>query len=157
MAQASEYQEALAKVTAFTMSARQLVLFAGNDIVLTYIADVQTLAGTAWNVVNYNAGRGIVTLIPGSSSTMNFGTDGQVTGRAGCNSYFASYRWKGNGLTIDQPGATSMLCDEPKGVMDQEARFLAALHSAATFRINGNMLEIQNAGGQIAIVANRAP
>jgi heat shock protein HslJ len=35
MTQASEYQEALGKVTTFTMSARQLVLFAGDEIVLT--------------------------------------------------------------------------------------------------------------------------
>ena len=57
MTQASQYQEALAKVTSFTMSARQLVLFAGDDIVLTYIADVQALEGTAWDVVSYNNGR----------------------------------------------------------------------------------------------------
>ena len=57
MTQAAEYQKAMATVTRFTMSARQLVLFAGDDIVLTYIADVQGLEGTAWYVVNYNNGR----------------------------------------------------------------------------------------------------
>ena len=41
--------------------------------------------------------------------------------------------------------------------MEQESAFLTALQSAATFRINGSNLEIQNAAGQIAIVANRAP
>ena len=39
--------------------------------------------------------------------------------------------------------------------MEQESAILAALQSAATFRINGNQLEIQNAGGQIVVVANR--
>ena len=39
MAQAAEYRETLATVTGFLRSARQLVLFAGDDIVLTYIAD----------------------------------------------------------------------------------------------------------------------
>lgn len=114
------------------------------------------LAGTRWNVVNYNNGNGIVTLLPDSRIDMNFGTDGQVTGSAGCNSYFTSYQVRSNnGLSIGHPGSTSRFCPEPPGVMEQETRFLAALPSAATFRINGNQLEIQNAGGQIIVVASR--
>jgi heat shock protein HslJ/uncharacterized protein YraI len=115
------------------------------------------LAGTRWNVVNYNNGNAIVTLLPDSSASMDFGSDGQVTGSAGCNNYFASFSASGNNLTIGHPGATSRFCPEPPGVMEQETRILAALQSAATFRINGNSLEIKNGGGQIAIVANRAP
>jgi heat shock protein HslJ/uncharacterized protein YraI len=116
------------------------------------------LAGTRWNVVNYNNGNAIVTLLPDSSASMDFGKDGQVTGSAGCNNYFASFQVGGNNsLTIGKPGATARFCPEPPGVMEQETRFLSALQSAASFRINGNLLEIKNAGGQIAIVANRAP
>jgi heat shock protein HslJ len=108
-------------------------------------------------VVNYNNGKAIVTLLPESSSSMNFGTDGQVTGSGGCNNYFASYQVNGNGITIGHPGATSRFCPEPAGIMEQETRFLSALQSARNFRIDGNRLEIKNAGGQIAIVAARAP
>jgi heat shock protein HslJ len=116
------------------------------------------LAGTRWEVVNYNNGRGaVVTLVPDTRISMDFGTDGQVTGRAGCNNYFASYRASGASITIGPPGSTSMLCAEPEGVMDQEAEFLAALQSAATFHIDGNMLEMRSAADQIAIVASRAP
>ena len=114
------------------------------------------LAGTRWNVVNYNNGNGIVTLLPDSHIDMSFGTDGQVTGTAGCNNYFASYQVRSNnGISIGHPGATSRFCPEPPGVMEQESRFLSALQSAASFRISGNQLEIQNAGGQIVVVANR--
>jgi len=116
------------------------------------------LAGTRWDVVNYNNGKGIVTLLPDSSASMEFSRDGQVTGSGGCNSYFASYQvGANNSLTIGKPGATARFCPEPPGVMEQETRILAALQSARNFRIDGNKLEIQNAGGQIAIVANRAP
>jgi heat shock protein HslJ len=115
------------------------------------------LAGTRWDVANYNDGSAIVTLIPGTSITMEFGRDGQIRGNAGCNTYFASYQVNGNNITIGQPGASTRLCAEPEGVMDQEARFLAAVQSAATFRITGDMLEISNAAGQIVIVANRMP
>jgi len=53
MAQASEYQETLATVTSYMRSARQLVLFAGDDIVLTYVAEIQGLEGTSCEEVNY--------------------------------------------------------------------------------------------------------
>ena len=48
------------------------------------------------------------------------------------------------------------MCSEPEGVMQQEAEFQTTLQSAATFRIDGNRLEIQNGAGQIVITANRA-
>lgn len=115
------------------------------------------LAGTRWDVVNYNDGSAIVTLLPGTTMTMEFGANGQLTGSAGCNTYSATYRVSGNSISISPPGATMRVCAEPAGVMDQEVRFLAALQSSATFRIDGNTLELQNAAGQIAIVATRAP
>jgi heat shock protein HslJ len=115
------------------------------------------LAGTRWDVVNYNDGAAITTLIPGTSITMEFGAGGQVTGNSGCNSFSAGYSVNGNALSITQPSGTQQFCAEPEGVMDQEARFLAALTSAASFRLNGNQLEISSAAGQIAVVATRAP
>ncbi len=118
---------------------------------------VDSLAGTRWNVVNYNDGGAIVTLVPGTSITMNFGVDGQVAGNSGCNSFSAGYTVNGSALSITPPGGTQQFCESPAGVMDQEARFLAALQSAASFRINGSQLEISSAAGQIAVVATRAP
>ena len=115
------------------------------------------LAGTRWDVVNVNTGQAIVTLLPGTSATLDFAAGGQLNGNSGCNSLFGPYRASGNSLSIGPLAGTSRLCAEPAGVMEQESAILAALQSAATFRINGNNLEIQNAAGQIAIVANRAP
>jgi heat shock protein HslJ len=115
------------------------------------------LSGTRWDVVNYNDGVAIVTLIPGTTATLEFGANGQLTGSAGCNTYNATYRVSGNSISISPPGATMRVCPEPAGVMDQEVRFLAALQSSATFRIDGNLLELQNAAGQITVVATRAP
>lgn len=78
-------------------------------------------------------------------------------GRAGCNSYFASYRVNGSGISIGQPGATSRLCTEPAGVMEQEAQFPAALQSALNFRIDGNKPAMRSVADQIAVVASRVP
>ena len=115
------------------------------------------LAGTRWEVVNYNNGSAITTLLPETRITLDFGTDGRITGRAGCNSYSAGYRVNGSSIAIEQPAATSLWCAEPAGIMDQEAAFLAALQSAATFRVDGNMLEMRTAADQMVIIASRAP
>jgi heat shock protein HslJ len=115
------------------------------------------LSNTRWNVVNYNDGSAVVTLIPGTAISMDFGADGRVTGSSGCNTYQAGYTVNGNAIAIGSPAATSIFCAEPAGVMLQEANFLAALQSAAAFRVVGNQLELTNAAGQIAIVATRAP
>ena len=40
--------------------------------------------------------------------------------------------------------------------MEQEAQFLRTLQSAASFRIDGNTMEIQNAAGQIVVVVSRS-
>ena len=119
------------------------------------IPPVDSLAGTRWNVVNFNNGGAIVTLAPGTSITMNFGVDGQVTGNSGCNSFAAGYTVNGSALSITQPGGTQQFCESPAGVMEQEASFQTALPTAASFRINGNQLEIQNNAGQIIVVATR--
>ena len=114
------------------------------------------LAGTRWNVVNYNNGQGIVTLLPGTSADLAFGADGQATGNAGCNSFFGPYRASGNSLSVGPLGSSSRLCPDPEGLMEQEAQFLRTLQSAASFRIDGNTMEIQNAAGQIVVVVSRS-
>ncbi len=116
------------------------------------------LAGTRWDVVNYNNGQGaLVTLLDGSRIALDFSTDRQVSGNSGCNNFFTSYQLNNNSITIGRPATTSLSCAEPEGVMEQEAEFLASLEQAATFRIDGDRLEMRTAGDQIAIVATRAP
>jgi heat shock protein HslJ len=116
------------------------------------------LAGTRWEVINYNdGGSAVVSVIADTRIFLDFGTDGQVNGNAGCNDYLAGYQASGNTITIGQPGTTSRFCAEPEGVMDQEQAFLAALQSSARFQISGNTLEMRTAGDQIAVIAGRVP
>jgi heat shock protein HslJ len=115
------------------------------------------LANTRWDVVNLNTGQAIESLLPDTAATLDFGGDGRLGGSSGCNTYQGPYRTSENTIAIGPLSATSQFCTEPAGVMEQETQLLAALQSAATFRITGNQLEMQNAAGQIAVVANRAP
>jgi len=115
------------------------------------------LAGTRWTVVNFNNGKGAVTgLISGTSISLEFDTSGRVSGNAGCNTYTAGYQAGGNSLTFDRPSATSRWCETPEGVMQQEQQYLAALHSAATFNLSGDQLQIRSGSDALAVVATRA-
>jgi heat shock protein HslJ len=117
---------------------------------------VDALAGTRWEVTNFNNGQGaVVGLLPGTKITLDFGMSqqGQVSGRAGCNTYFGPYVADGNFLTVSRPATTSLACESD--VMLQEQQYLAALQSSATFQITGDQLQIRTAQDQGAVTANR--
>ena len=59
-------------------------------------------------------------------------------------------------LTIPhQIAVTVQLCSTPKGIMEQEAAYIAALRSAATYRVVDDRLEIDNAAGETILVFAR--
>ena len=90
-------------------------------------------------------------MLAGTKLTAAFGEDGVVRGSAGCNTYQAGYRAEGEGLTVGQALATMRACAGPEGVMEQEGRFLAALGTAATYRITGDRLVVRTAAGATAV------
>lgn len=156
MNQATSFMAALAETTTFTATNRQLILQNGGEIVATFVTVSQSLAGTSWEVLSFNNGNdAVVSVIVGSELTADFSAGGQVSGSAGCNNYFANFTSSSGTITIDTPGTAFRLCDEPPGVMEQEAEFLDALASAATYSIQGNMLDLRRADGQIAVLMTR--
>lgn len=156
MSQGTAFMDALARTTSFSASERQLILQAGNQILATFVATSQNLADTSWEVISFNNGRdAVVSLIIGSEITADFGADAQITGSAGCNSYFASFTASNGTIAVDTPGSTMRLCDEPPGVMEQEAEFLAALAGATTYSVQGNLLEMRRADDQLALMMTR--
>jgi heat shock protein HslJ len=158
MEQATAYMAVLAATTSFSGGARELVLMDGDDEILaTFVILSQDLAGTAWDVISYNNGReAVVGVLLGSQITASFADDGMVSGNAGCNRYFASYAVDGKAIEIGPAGTTRMACADPAGVMEQESQYLAALESAATYSIQGNMLEMRTADDAIAVVMARS-
>ncbi len=108
------------------------------------------LAGTSWVVIGHNNGRGgVVSSIINTEITASFGADGTVSGSAGCNRYNAGYQVDGTGISIGLPIATRRFCAEPEGVMAQEQEYLAALGTAATYRMTGDRMEMRTAEGSI--------
>ncbi len=106
------------------------------------------LTGVSWSLDTYLADTGTPTpVLPDSEVTARFDDDGKVVGSAGCNQYGSDYHLDGTVLSISPPISTKMYCGEPEGLMDQEARFLELLGSAAECQIENDRLEIADASG----------
>ena len=76
----------------------------------------------------------------------------QVAGNGGCNRFTGSYRLDGASLSFGALAATMRMC---VAGMELEQGYLAALGSAAGWRIAGGRLELLDAGG--AVLAHFAP
>jgi heat shock protein HslJ len=153
MQQAGDYMAALASATSFQIQGDGLELRdAGGNAVATFTAQPTSLPGTSWTVIGYNNGRGgVVSVIIGTEITAVFGEDGTMSGSAGCNNYTAAYEADDDGnISIGPAATTRMMCSDPEGIMEQEAEYLAALETAAVYRIEGERLQLRNAEGSLA-------
>ena len=151
MEQERDYSQALADTAEFEIKNDELILkdTNGNELARFDAVD-QALEGTSWQVMSYNNGKGGVTsLIIGTEISANFGEDGQLTGNSGCNSYFAEYVADGDNIRIGTAGSTEMACLEPEGLMEQEQRYLAALETAAAYKIEGLSMEMRTSEGSL--------
>lgn len=154
--QANAFQSALIAADEYEVRGNQLTLFEDSQVSATFIVASQQLAGTQWQVLAYNNGREAVTsLLLGTDITVEFQEDGQVAGNAGCNDFFGPFETADGTITIGALGATMRACSDPAGVMQQEAEFLAALESAATYTVEGNFLEMRDADDAIAVHMTR--
>jgi len=145
-----QYLSALSTAASYEIVDGKLQMASGEgEIVLTYaVLEPMPLAGTTWRLTGYNNGKGgFASVLSGSEVLALFGDDGRVTSSAGCNNYFASFEVEGETLSVGPAGSTRMMCAEPEGVMDQEAAYLAALGSAATYQIKGDSLQVWDADG----------
>lgn len=157
MQQATAFIDALSQARAARIEGNQLGMLDASGVVLaTFAPQNRDLSGTAWRVSGYNNGRqAVVSLLDGSTLTMAFATDGNVSGSAGCNTYRAAFSASEESIRIGDVASTRKMCGEPQGVMQQEAAFLKALADASVFRIDGNRLELRSASGALMVTAMR--
>jgi heat shock protein HslJ len=109
------------------------------------------LAGVDWKVTSFNNGRhAVVGALGESHLTLSF-RDGKVSGSAGCNDFHGTYSTAGSQLRLGPLATTRRACEE--SLMTQEREFLAALASAVTWSIEGNVLDMHRPDGERAIWA----
>lgn len=159
MRQANAFSRALAETQSFAIANARLSLNDKAGAPLAVFASVNTdLAGTKWNVTNFNNGKqAVVGTLEGTTLTVAFGEDGTVSGSAGCNNFTGGYQQGKGTLSIGPLGSTMKMCVAPDGIMEQEAQFLKALESAATYQFDGDMLSFRTKDDALAIVLRRAP
>ena len=152
MAQETIFLKALASARSYTVNGARLTLKASSGRALVrYEAQSQQLAGTSWTVVAYNNGKqGFESVSAATKLTAAFDKAGNLAGFAGCNDYAATYTGTSPNISISKVSSTRKECATPNGVMDQESRYLAALSTAATYRIEGRGLELRTASGALA-------
>ena len=107
------------------------------------------LEDAKWFLTSYRMQDKLEGLIEDTEITATFNsTEGEVSGSAGCNTYWAVYEVKGGELSIFDMSFTEMACISPEGVMEQEQVFLSLLAKAQSFEANDATLTIFCSGGQ---------
>jgi len=157
MTQEAAFLKALGATRSYSVSGATLTLRSGGGrALLTFRAQTQQLAGTSWTVTAYNNGKqGLESVLPSPTLTAVFGKDGNLTGFAGCNNYDARYQATAPRLAIGPVASTKKACATPRGVMDQESRYLAAVETATSYRIEGSLLELRTSSGALAAELRR--
>lgn len=150
---AETFTAALRTANALLLAAEKMVLLdAGGNALATFVAQPDALGGTSWRVTGYDNGKkAVVSVNTRTRLTLEFEADGKLGGSAGCNRYTARYTLDGKTLDIGPTTATRKSCTKPAGVMTREVRYLKALASAATYRLQGDRLELRTKGGALAV------
>jgi heat shock protein HslJ len=114
-----------------------------------------TLVG-AWAATAYARDGALTTPVDGTRLTAVFGEDGTLVGSTGCNTYRTGYETDGDTIAIAPAAATRKFCEQPEGVMAQEAAFHQALVAVGRFALSGDALELFDADGALAIALRRS-
>lgn len=104
--------------------------------------DASTLTGSTW-VAEDIAQRGVIDYL---QSRLQFVSSDRVAGFGGCNAFNGSLELSSDRLRIGPLAATKKLC--PPAIMDQEERFLKALESVRSARIENGLLFLQDEAGR---------
>ncbi|NYT17260.1 MAG: META domain-containing protein, partial [Methanomicrobiales archaeon] len=66
----------------------------------------------------------------------------RVSGNAGCNDYFGSYRIEGGLISIGSVASTEKYCLWPEGVMEREGVYLGLLQESTRFNVDRDELTL---------------
>jgi heat shock protein HslJ len=105
-----------------------------------------SLDGTRWVLDSMGKNSQETPPVAGSTITLEFASNGQVGGNAGCNTYGGSYETRDNNITFVSLVSTLMACAD-NAITEQEGAYLQALNSASTFEQTADGLTILYEGG----------
>jgi heat shock protein HslJ len=153
MKQEGDYLRVLGAADTVALDANGLTL-SGPAGAARFAAEVDTLTGV-WTVVGYNNGKAaVVSVKVGTEITATFGTDGRLSGSAGCNTYSGAYQVNGTEIAIGQVAATQKMCLDAD-VMSQEQLFLGAIQAGTKVELRGDTLGLRDAKGATQVTCKR--
>ncbi len=130
------------------------LLDADGTELLAYEAVTGDLQGTSWKVTGVNTGSAVESSALTEALTIDFGTEGSVTGHGGCNNFTGTYTLDGGTITFSEFASTMMGCDQ--AVMEMEDKYLAALAAASSVERSGDSLTLRDADGAMQVTATLA-
>jgi heat shock protein HslJ len=149
------YLDALGAVDHVEVEGDRLVLSNGQGVRLSFTPSAgRGLLVGAWRIVNVATAHAIGGVIDGTDPAVIFDGDGSVTVTTGCNTGSSAWDLTDDRITIAPVRLTRRHCDEPPGVMRQEAEIVRALGSSQRMEITPVRLVLLRADGGIALVAD---
>jgi heat shock protein HslJ len=116
-------------------------------------ASLPDLSGTTWKLVSYGPVNAQVPAVEGVETTLVFGSDGQVSGNLGCNSFGGGYTQKDDQITFEPLASTLMACPDPQ--MSQEGSAFQVLTGSVKFNVDGTFLTITSSSGDLALILSK--
>ncbi len=150
----------------FYKAGKLIVLYVGDSEAVTDVLESvlgQQFAGRSggledimWILEFYGEQGDLQAVLEGTEITAIFDSaGGQVTGSAGCNSYWADYEASGNKLSFTSLFWTEIGCVAPEGIMEQEDYYLKMLQAAESYERGSSILGVGKlqitAGNQVLI------
>jgi ABC-type amino acid transport substrate-binding protein/heat shock protein HslJ len=99
----------------------------------------EDLRGTTWLLAGYLADiqdDDLTDPIQDVDVRLIFNEGSALEGNAGCNTFSGEYNTDGIQLSIENIVVSRITCDQPAGIMEQEAAFLAILEEVEEYRFN---------------------
>jgi heat shock protein HslJ len=110
------------------------------------------ISGRRWLATAINNGRGgVVSIVAGTEVDALFADDGRMTGSDGCHGYSGHWATNEDRITLEAVETSPGMIGVPEGAAQQADAFIAAMGRAATFRIEGDRLELRDAAGALQV------
>jgi heat shock protein HslJ len=151
-----DYFATLEAAARYRLSSDRLELIdASGETVLTFrhgIPDGGELAGTAWELRSLDG----EDVIEETAITLEL-NEVWLGGNSGCNGYGAQYMLVEPGaISIAGIASEAQLCNEPAGVMDQEAAYQHTLQQIVSYQLTDTELQLLDTEGVLRLVLEPA-
>jgi heat shock protein HslJ len=108
-----------------------------------------SLTGSKWQLTSIN-GTPVPAPTTSKTVTLEFGSDGQINGSGGCNSFGGTYTTQGDSLSFGPIASTKMACVD-ETAMQQENQYFQILQVATKFTIAPEQLTVVGQGSDTLV------